>query len=204
MPETPEHYKRAIEKWGGLNPLGEPNFILQWGEAPVRRLAVPDEFLGQYLNCWVLAEWEPPETFGSPDELADLGIPFPNRGAYLPLWVYRQDGEPVMLDSEFLNLNVLRLQLHVVMTHKHDSLQKRYHFLKDEFAKRKAEEARLLIDRIEDGAPVFVDAVSFRNQLNCNSVIRQKVDILEKNLDRIRASAAKFPRGGIVQRSVSA
>ena len=200
MPETPKKYSEFLEKYGGVNLYGEPNYILQWGLSPVRRYAVPDSFLAPYLHCWCLAEWTAPEEFGSPDNWNEsLYGPYPNRGAYLPLQVFKIDSEPIMLESEYLNLEVLKLFLHVIMNHRHDSLQKRVGFLSDEKAKLEAAKKKELIDRIEDGAPAFADAVSFHGQRNVNSVVKQKMDYLQQNLDRISNVAARFPRGGVMQ-----
>ena len=196
--ETPKKYQRLLTKLGGLNILGEPAFILQWGLSPIRRYAVPDDFLGPYLNKWVLAEWTAPEEFGTPAEVEALGVPFPSRGLYLPLFVYDR------IDSEELNLEVLRTTLHIVMTHKYDTLQHRYHVMKDEYAKVKAEETRVLVDRIEDGAPAFLDATCFHGQRNCNSVVKQKLEYLEKNIGKITDAARRFPRSGMMQKKSAA
>jgi hypothetical protein len=88
------------------------------------------------------------------------------------------------------------------MKHKYDTLQHRYHFMKNEFERLKAEQAKELIDRIEEGAPAFLDSVSFHGQKNVNSVVRQKMDLLEKNIGRITKAASRFPRRGLVQQGV--
>ena len=165
--ETPERYRRFLEHYGGLNIRGEANFILQWGANPVRRYAVPDAFLGPYMNCWVLAEWNAPEEFGAPEDIEALGIPFPREGAYLPLVAYRDGKEPLMLDSDGLNLDVLKATLHIVLNHKHDSLQKRYGFLKDQFDKGEAAKTQLLIDRIKDGAAGVHGCGEFSRSTKC-------------------------------------
>ena len=203
MPETPESYSRFLEYHGGHNPYGEPAFILTWGRDRLRQYAIPEAFAGPYRDCWILSQWVSPEEFGSPDgwDEQQLG-PYPHHGAYLPFQIFRNGNEPVMLDTEHLNQNVLKLTLKVVLEHKHDSLDKRYRFLKDESDRVKAEQTQQLIDRIEDGAPAFIDAVSFGGQTNVNSVIKQKMEQLEKNLDRIMNVAQRFPRGGVITRSV--
>lgn len=198
--EVPERYKRFLEEKGGKNPLGEPNFILNWGSSPLVRLTVPDEFRSPYRDCWALCEWTPPEEFGPPDQWDERSLgPYPSRGAYNPLQVFREGNKPCQLDTEFLNLGVLEMFLWVILNHKHDSLAKRTQFLKDEYARREAEKTKKLVERIEDGAPSFLGGASFTGQLNCNSVIQQKMEQLEKNLDRISDVAKRFPRGGMVQ-----
>ena len=107
-----------------------------------------------------------------------------------------------MLDTEYLNLEVLKLFLWVALNHKHDSLQKRMDFLKDQKAQVDAQETKRLIDLIEDGAPAFLDSASFSGQLNCNTVVKQKIEALERNWDRVTSAAARFPRGSLLQRNI--
>lgn len=180
--------------------MGEANFILNWGSSPLVRLTVPDEFRNPYRDCWTLCEWVAPEEFGDPDGWDEriLG-PYPSRGAYNPVQVFRDEGNPVQLDSEFLNLRVLEMCIWVILNHKHDSLSKRVQFLKDDAAERKAARTREMIDRIEECAPSYLDGVSFSGQLNCNSVVRQKMEQLEKNLPLITERAAQFRTRGILQ-----
>ena len=166
----------------------------------MRRYAVPDDFLGPYMNCWCLAEWTSPEELGTREEIEALGIPFPERGVYIPLVCYRDGGEPNMLDSEQLNLNVLEKFISVCLKHKHDSLTHRYHFMKNEYDRIEAEKKQHLIDMIEDGAPAYIDAASFNGQTNVNSVVKQKLEYLEKNYSQIANVAKRFPsRRGTVQ-----
>lgn len=202
MPDVPKKYSDFLIKRGGLNIFNEANFILNWGSSALVRLTVPDEFRNPYRDCWALCEWTAPEEFGSPEDWDEklLG-PYPARGAYNPIQVFREDNVPCQLDSEYLNLQVLEMFLWVILNHKHDSLAKRVQFLKDDAAKKKAAQTKALVERIEDGAPAFLDGASFNGQLNCNSVIRQKMETLEKNLDRIQNTAKRFPRGGMVQSS---
>jgi hypothetical protein len=200
VPDLPENYKQFLVAKGGVNIFGDPNFILNWGSSSLVRLTVPDEFRRPYQECWALCEWTSPEEFGPPDQWDEklLG-PYPSRGAYNPIQVFREGNVPCQLDSEYLNLPVLEMFLWVILHHKHDSLSKRSQFLKDEFARREAVKTKQMVDRIEDGAPAFLEGVSFSGQLNCNSVVRQKMEQLEKNLDRISDVAKRFPRKGQVQ-----
>ena len=201
--ETPKRYSELLTRLGGKNLFGEPNFILQWGLSAVRRYAVPDAFLAPYLNAWCLAEWTPAEEFGSPADWDEEECgPYPFRGLYTPIQVFREGSEPIMLDTEYLNLEVLKLFLWVALNHKHDSLQKRMDFLKDQKAQADAQETKRLIDLIEDGAPAFLDSASFSEHLNCNTVVKQRIEALERNWDRVTSAAARFPRGGLLQRSL--
>jgi hypothetical protein len=204
--QTPKDYADLLTRLGGLNEHGEPNFLLHWGSDPVPRKAIgperflmPHAFMAAYLNFWCLAEWTSPEEFGREREWESYLGPYPREGMYLPIQVFRNGNEPMRLDSEVLNKKVLELHLWVICNHRHDSPQKRYHYLKDEFDRMKAEQNKQIVEMIADGAPAFIDATSFFGQANCNSVVKQKLDLLERNLSRIQKQASRFPRGGLVQ-----
>jgi hypothetical protein len=202
--ETPKNYEEFLKKKGGTNLFGEPRFILIWGKSPLYRLGIPETFIAPYLDAWCLAEWKPAETFGSP-ETWDSNFwkyPYPNRGLYIPIQVFKEQNKPVMLDSESLNPKVLELFLWVIMNYENDSLMKRKTFLKNEREQAEAKKNQQLIDQIEDGAPAFIDACSFSGQLNVNSVIKQKMEQIERNLGPILDVSSRFPRGGVVQGSI--
>ncbi len=195
--ETPERYSAFLKNKGGTNPFNEPMFILVWGRSPIYRLGVPDAFLGSFQDCWCLAEWKPPEEFGFPQGWDErFWGPYPSRGMYVPIQVFRDGNVPCMIDSEGLNLNVLEMFLWVILNHERDSMMKRNTFLKDAYAQKQARHNQELIDRIEDGAPAFAGPCSFTGQLNVNSVIKQKMDALERGLPHILNVAKRFPRGG--------
>jgi len=198
--ETPKQYRDFLTKYGGLNLLNEPSFILHWGPAPIKRVGLSDQylmpfaFMAPYIGCWVLAEWNPPEEFGAPDTWGDL--PFDvSRGAYLPVQIFKEDGKPVPIDSQWLNLNMLGLWLKVILNHKYDSMQKRRAAIETEHEQTELAKTRRLVDQIEDGAPAFLEAASFHGQQNCNTVVKQKMDKLEQMMPRLRDFSRRWPRG---------
>lgn len=201
MTETPKQYSDFLTKYGGLTPLNEPAFILHWGSDPIRRKGLSDQwlmpsaFLAGYLGCWVLAEWAPPEEFGPYQDWADY--PFDvSRGAYLPLQVFKEDGNPVPLDSQYLNLNVLALFLKVALHHKYDTLLRRYTTLKNEAEEAEIAKTKLLVDRIEDGAPAFLTAASgYGKNASCNTYLQQKMDLMERMMPRLHDVSKRWPRG---------
>lgn len=200
MIETPKHYRDFLAKYGGLNPLGEPAFLLHWGSDPIRRVGLAEQylmpfpFMAPYIGCWVLAEWNPPEEFGHPDTWDDY--PFNvSRGAYLPVQIFREEGKPVMLDSQWLNLNVLGLWLKVILNHKYDSMQKRRTTIETEHEQKELAKMKGLVDQIEDGAPAFLEAASFHGQQNCNTVVKQKMEKLEQMMPQLRSVSRRWPRG---------
>lgn len=100
--QCPPEYQEHINKLGGMNRFGEPNFLLVWGETQTQTIfgQKHDGSRGQHVMlqfgvpAWHLMEWKPPETFGTPgmwyamtwDAAANthaLGD-YPWRGLYIP------------------------------------------------------------------------------------------------------------------------
>lgn len=98
----PPEYQEHVNKLGGMNRFGEPNFLLVWGETHTQTFYGYDANgqRGQHtmlqfgVPAWHLLEWKPPETFGVPDfwyrftwdpeaEVHALGD-YPWRGLYIP------------------------------------------------------------------------------------------------------------------------
>ena len=199
MIETPEDYKRFLKGVGGLNYFGEPSFILLWGEnETIDQLKLPQPFIAPYFNCWILAEWRPAEEFGPPsDWLEELG-PFPSRGGYVPLAVFRNaKREPAKLGSRDLNFEVLRMWIYLTLKHEHDRLSERLAFYDQ--VKRKEEEARIshIADLLQESVPAFglAEAVSFSGQGNCNSSLRQKMEEIQRMIPASRNFFRARPKG---------
>lgn len=198
MIETPENYKRFLRKKGGLNDFGEPSFILIWGEnRTIDQLAIPQPFLAPYFNCWILAKWEPAEEFGPPSEWPrELGE-YPSRGGYVPLAVFRTPkGEPVMLDTEDLNIPVLEIWVYMALKHEHDKLSERKRVFEQVNEKRENAKVQRIADLLQDAVPSFglSEGVSFHGQQNCNSALRQKMEEIEKRLPYNRSILKRLPK----------
>ena len=199
MIETPERYKRFLSKVGGLNPFGEPSFILIWGEnQTIDQLAIPQSFLNPYFNCWILAEWQGPEEWGSPSDWPkDLGE-FPSRGGYVPLAVFRNDQrEPVKLDTKDLNFEVLQMWIYHALKHEHDRISERKVFMEDQIRKREDAKQQRIADLLQDSVPAFgaTDTMSFHGQQNCNPALKQKMEQIEKMIPYSRSFFKNVPRG---------
>lgn len=200
MLETPKRYSDFLAKFGGLNPYGEPNFILTWCETPVRRIAVPEQFFGPYLRSWVLAEWSAPEEFGSPSTWDEdlMQQPYPSRGLYFPLQIFRdKDGvAPAQLDSESLNLTIISCWVYNCINHKRDSLAKRKQVFDEEKAKRDKSELDRLADRLQDAYPAFgkAEALSYAGHPEATSALKSKMEQIERQMPNIREFAKRFPK----------
>lgn len=104
--ETPGYVAHALERAGGLNRFGEPNYRCVWGWSRLSwiggewfdrgRTVVEERFVPKYLgfNRWHIERWTPPEAYGSPRywRLTTTGVygrvsipelgPYPERGEY--------------------------------------------------------------------------------------------------------------------------
>lgn len=194
MPDTPRRYSKLLEDIGGKNPLGEPNFILHWGEQPIRRRDCPDVLLAPYLDCWVLAYWRPPEEFGPPELWPrDLG-PYPRRGAYLVFQPFRYSNQIAMLDTPALNPNVLRTAVKVIQEHLDDSLASRARVLRDQKEQQEAKVQAHIAEIIEDSHPLG-EVVSYSRQQSCHSAVQQKMDQIEQYMKYAELFRLQMPRG---------
>jgi hypothetical protein len=101
--KCPPEYQEHVNRLGGLNRFGEPNFLLVWGQTHTDVIygQMQDGKRGQHtvlmfhdIPAWHLLQWKPPELFGTAqawyamtwqpdDELHILGD-YPIRGVYLP------------------------------------------------------------------------------------------------------------------------
>jgi hypothetical protein len=118
---APREYQEHVNRIGGLNRFGEPNFLLVWGQTQRQTIYGQMEGgpRGQHtvlmfggVPAWHIMEWKPPETFGIPaswytmtwDPIAEVHSlgGYPWRGMYLPcsfnLYVKRVEGGGVYYD----------------------------------------------------------------------------------------------------------
>ncbi len=178
---APKHYRDALLLAGGTNPYGEPAFILQWGETPVRRRMVSDEYVAhRRIACWMLCEWRPASDYpvtSWPDE-----IPYPSSGRYEIVQPFREDGEAVRLDTPGLNPSVLRMMVWVVKRHRGDSCRKNLDALKESREKETKAQRERIADCLQSAMPRFHGPVSFRGQRNTRSAVQQKAEQIERQM----------------------
>jgi hypothetical protein len=195
--QTPKVYREAIERVGGLNPFGEPRFILHWGGDLVKRTGLPDVRLAPFLlKAWCLAEWRPPEEFGLVEEWpADILGDFPGRGAYMIRQVFRYGKKPDPLDSSTLNLNVIEGMIKNCLEHEDDPLVEKRLLIDQETHKEEERETARIAAVLEDASPRFKDAVSYARQKITRSAVQQKAEQIERVLRWRAAYGLQLGRG---------
>lgn len=175
MRYVPKAYRDALAP-GGTNPFGEPNYILHWGPDAVRRMAVPDTLVAPYLSTWVLAEWHPREDFGPESEWPAELLPYPERGAYVPLQVFNC----CRLDSEGLNPNVLRMMLWVALKAKGVKLAEQAKAINDSRLAAKAAQTKRIADVLADAFPAFNGADATNG--SPSNAVRKKAEEMERRM----------------------
>ena len=155
--KCPEWLQKAVERAGGTNRYGEPNFLIAWsGDETFRAGGVwPTEKYAGYrevysANCsllapnpgyWMLMEWTPPEQYGTEevfrftnrDETTGL-IPmgkYPRKGRYVMVvklvWSYVQNGR-VCIEPWPLTSIVVQRILPTIRQAKQTSFKRRMAF----------------------------------------------------------------------------
>lgn len=192
---TPEHYQKELTVGAGLNPYGEPNLLLVWGRDPIVRKGAPAQRLSDEFECWCLVMWQPAEEFGPPELWPrDMG-PYPSRGQYVIVQAFKYSGNVARLDSPVLCPRVLRLAAKVITDNRESTLATRAKVIDGLLSSQQKEWADKIDDIVRDAAPLG-EVVSFAGQKNCNSVIQQKMDQIERCMKMRKLARLQMPRPG--------
>lgn len=183
---VPPEYADFLARSGGSNMYGEPNFILFWGQTRTEPTGIGEMLTGHGIPAWMLAMWHPPSDYGSPVTWDWSSGPYPYRGRYEIIQPFYRKGLNGKTEHIPLNFRSLELMLPVITKHRHDSWQKRRELMAAEHDKEQKELEDRIADRLQDAFPIGTGAVSFAGQTNKNSAVQQKMELIERNLGRIR------------------
>lgn len=203
----PEWFQDRLTRAGGLNPYGEPNFKLIWGQSETMRdggYFLKDGYVG-YRDvpaiggeaCWALMMWEPNWKFGTPyrwykdntDEVTGLVTlgQFPYQGRYrvLKKFIHReligdQWVTTRMEPTHFIADIMLPL---IKLWHKLTDAEK----LKVIEAEQEAEEAEK--DRI------LKDSWSAMRIRRSSPAVQKRLELMEKTMNQAMALAARTQLG---------
>lgn len=198
----PAHFQERINRAGGFNRFGGPNFDIVWGQtATIRADGKP--VLQQFGDaCWVLRQWNPPEAYGTPElwEMDEVlkRDPFPYRGRYEIVQPFKWAGVVNgRLVQEFMPLTSLIVDriIPIVMQCKEASYWKRYVALRDAQEKKDKAQTDRIADNLMDASPAWYGPVSYSRQGCKSSFLQQKMEAIEKNWKRMIRLARILPRG---------
>ena len=153
--ECPAEYTRLLIQLGGTNPFREPNFIVFWGQTHQPRGICPHLLLGKNRPCWNLAKWEPPETWGTPEDwdYRHMGA-FPHEGAYNLIQPFYKPGEPGKgIIAMPLSYGMIEGMVNLIERHKGDSLAKRKEVFDAQKEAKEKDQDRQIDAMLHDARP---------------------------------------------------
>jgi hypothetical protein len=210
----PQHFQDRINRVGGLNRYGQPNFRLAWSQSETMRAGgvwPHDHFAGYrevYVangsprrpkqGYWMLMEWDGPETFGSEamwfylhrDETTGLSTlgPYPHKGRYKIavklIWTTVDEGA-LQIEPWPLNSAIIDMIIPVILAGRKDSVARRKQFA----AAERAQAERKIDTAIE---AVMKDA---KRPMLLPSKIDDRIRLMEKQWAAYLNNPRKFEQG---------
>ena len=216
----PPEIASLLRRVGGENRFGDPNFRLIWGQTEVYRAGGAWEVEGQpsfrgYRDllcgfgeaCWILQQWNPPESYGTPasyyaqnlDLQTGLQIlgEFPYRGRYqtvLPL--VRRVMVNGKLVSEMIPLCPIMLEISILTVKESQAIsliRRKAIFEARREAKHQAD-VKQIDDIISNARPQFGEIRS-SSYLSCQSEIQRRMANIERSMSSAIRLLKSRPKG---------
>lgn len=196
---APREYQERLNKIGGLNIFGKPNFRLVWSD---NRFEIGGGLWEDHLTGtsvaeyrhqtkynleipkWILERWLPAGFYGSPEDwyrdnacpytgLSLLG-PYPHQGDYESCYTF-----------DYLSFAWLDVLVPLIVKSQAETTDAMRKFaLLAEADRKKEEETQWFSDAFDDQAPAFCDAFSVAGQGNrTNPLDRVKLDVTAEELE---------------------
>lgn len=197
--ECPPEFQQHLTDIFGVNRFGDPLFRFIWGQTETEIMLNPkgfyeETYIGHGQPCWILQQWEPPESYGFPEVFYCMNTDLENG---LPVMLYPEFGryKDFMTflfkeyDSNTRQLSISTVTLDWVLIDRAIPLMIRSLELSEllkqsiiEEAEQKEEEARVMeiADRLHAELPTFYGPTSFRKQNVRTSVLERKMAEIEK------------------------
>jgi hypothetical protein len=168
-----------------------------------------DLLIGGGTPSWMLLQWQPPEHWGSPEAyyvmnydqdtgLQDLGE-YPYTGRYVLLYNMRwteRIGNKLVFEAMPLNSFLLETIVPIIMQAKDISWEKTKAVLKDQQEKDDKADVAMIEDVMRDSkVPFGGNAVSYQKQGCRTSLIDKKVEMMQRNWNKIMQNTSKLGRG---------
>jgi hypothetical protein len=192
--ECPQPFKDFLVRIGGLNPHGQPQFRLVWGQTATKNIwgQMEGGYCGKHevlryggVPAWHLEEWKPPSYFGTPeewyrkskDEVTGLHTQgdYPFRGDYIcqiQLYTRRFEKGEMIVDALPLNYEVLELLVPAIFESRSLTYGEVKFHTEQEMAKQKEDFRQKSIAAYKNASPAFGGA-DFNKSENRERMLRQ-------------------------------
>jgi hypothetical protein len=218
----PPEFQARLTRMFGSNPFGEPNFKIVWTQSHFIRMG--NLWRDKYGNerrgyrdrytcptpCWAILRWRSPKEYGSPtlyrmqtwdsvSKLYALGE-YPWKGRYEVLYgLYRKEfiGGKLLIDR--MQLSHILIDKMIPMILQAQSLSRWERKAANDLAKEREHKREVaeITDRMVNELPPWYGPVSFARQGCRTSVLDKKMELIQKQWDRLtrRGRRPKFQRG---------
>ncbi len=179
--DAPEYIQKELKRIGGTALSGQPRYRLHWTGDALQRPGLSDVKFESPCDCWALLQWVDTDS-ESPE----------HGGGYCVLQAFRDGLNPVMLDTEALNLRVLTMMVNMAEETRHQFLKLRKKVLERRREREEKEITNRLADYLQDRVPQFTGPTSFPNQDAGTVVLQQTIEKLEKAMPTVAAFRKRF------------
>jgi hypothetical protein len=185
--QVPKHYSEELALTGGSTWNNLPRYRLHWLGDPMP--GCPDRKFESPCDCWALLQWVDTDS-----EHPDHG------GGYVVLQPFRQGLVPCDLDSEGLNLRVLKMMVYMAEQTRHQFIEMRAKVLERKRQQQEKELEKTLADYLHAQVPIFTGPTSFGTGDASQTLVQKKMEQIERNLERSNAFAARMGRGAVISK----
>jgi hypothetical protein len=210
--KCPQAFQDRIDRIGGLNRFGGPNFKIIWGQTETIRRAGIDGYIDVLVGfeeaCWILQQWKAPEVYGTPTSyfienydpatgLQMLGD-YPWQGRYETIQPFRWAGlinGRMVKEAMPLNSLIIDLVIPIIKQCEHVSYLTRYAALKDEQDRRSKARQNRIADNLHESLPPWLGAVSYSRQGCKTPLLEKKMQQIQKQWSRAMRFARLHKKG---------
>lgn len=199
----PEWFTQELLRVGGKNRYGGANFDVVWSESATIMRDGVEVLQCPGPPCWLLREWEAPETYG-PEECwsaQETGEPYPQFGKYEIRQPFRASTvENGKLVHECMPLTplIFEMVVPIIMLAKDANEEKRALALREKQERdEKAQEDRIA-DALADAMPAWLGPVSYARQKMRTSLIDKKADQIKRQWQHAMQFYAQHGKGASI------
>jgi hypothetical protein len=214
----PEEFTSLLGEIFGVNPFGEPNFRIVWGQTETFDAADGDGYqqrlIGLNQPCWILQRWLPPECYDTPDIYyrvtadPESGLPmlgeYPEFGRYetiTPFMLKRYNPETKSLEIKTLPLDweIIERAIPILFASEQMTEAERLAAQNQREEEENAAIVTEIAERLADSLPTFYGPTSFADQRNRTALIDRKKAEIERAWKQLGIHKRRNPKRGFYQ-----